>query len=335
MGWTLDDLVAEVIYGSVCSGIEAATVAWHPLGWKPAFFSEIEPFPKKVLAHHYPNVPDLGDMTKIGESSGPIDILVGGTPCQSYSLSGLRAGLSDPRGSLMLSFGLLAQKLQARWIVWENVPGVLSSNGGRDFGTYLGMLAELGYGFAYRVLDSRYFGVAQNRRRTFLVGHAGADWERPARVLFERESLLGNTKEGGENREGFARRVPRRTGARKWPAERAPTLNASFGDKQGLENQHALGGAGCFVPTLTASNDPSRSPQSREVTRQVAAVHRTHGTIRRLMPLEFERLQGFPDGYTAIPGAGNGVRYRALGNSFPVPVVKWIGERIQMVEDSK
>jgi DNA (cytosine-5)-methyltransferase 1 len=179
-------------YGSVCSGIEAATVAWHSLGWGPAFFSEIEKFPREVLAYHYPEVPLHGDFTTIGENQyGSIDLLVGGTPCQSFSVAGLRKGLDDERGNLSLEFIKLAQRVRPRWVVWENVPGVLSSNGGRDFGSFLGALGEIGYGFAYRVLDAQYFGVAQRRRRVFVVGYFG-DWRRAAAVLFERESLRGN-----------------------------------------------------------------------------------------------------------------------------------------------
>lgn len=179
-------------YGSVCSGIEAATVAWEPLGWQPAFFSEIDAFPRAVLAHHYPDVPLHGDFTTIeGHEYGPIDVLVGGTPCQSFSVAGLRGGLADDRGNLALEFLRLAQRARPRWLVWENVPGVLSSGGGRDFGSILGGLVELGYGFAYRVLDAQFFGVAQRRRRVFVVGYLG-DWRRAAAVLFERHSLSGH-----------------------------------------------------------------------------------------------------------------------------------------------
>jgi len=180
-------------YGSVCSGIEAATVAWHPLGWEPAFFSEIEPAPRSVLAHHYPDVPCHGDFTTIGaDDYGSIDLLVGGTPCQSFSVAGLRGGLDDDRGNLALEFLRLAQRKRPKWLVWENVPGVLSSNGGRDFGSILGGLVECGYGFAYRVLDAQYFGVAQRRRRVFVVGCLG-DPASAAAVLFERHSLQGNS----------------------------------------------------------------------------------------------------------------------------------------------
>jgi DNA (cytosine-5)-methyltransferase 1 len=180
-------------YLSVCSGIEAATVAWHSLGWKAAGFAEIEKFPSAVLKERFPDVTNYGDMTKFKEweNVGTVDLLVGGTPCQSFSVAGLRKGLADPRGNLMLTFGAIAHHFKARWVVWENVPGVLSSNKGRDFGTFLGMLAELGYGFAYRVLDAQFFGVPQRRRRVFVVGCLGS-WLNAAKVLFDSESLSGN-----------------------------------------------------------------------------------------------------------------------------------------------
>ena len=178
---------------SVCSGIEAASAAWNPLGWEAVGFSEIEPFPSAVLAHHYPHVPNYGDMTKFKDwPDHAIDLLCGGTPCQSFSVAGLRKGLDDPRGNLMLTYGAIAAKYRPKWLVWENVPGVLSSNGGRDFGTFLGMLGQLGYGFAYRVLDAQYHGVAQRRRRVFVVGCFG-DWRSAAAVLFERHSMSGDS----------------------------------------------------------------------------------------------------------------------------------------------
>ena len=194
-------------YLSVCSGIEAATVAWHDLGWTPVAFSEIEPFPSAVLAHHYPDVPNVGDMTKFKEwNLEPIDLLVGGTPCQSFSVAGLRKGLDDPRGNLMLTFLAIAERERPKWIVWENVPGVLSSNGGRDFGTFLAALGELGYGWAYRVLDAQWFGVAQRRRRVFVVGCLG-DQAGAAAVLFESESVQRNPAPSREKGQGAARGV--------------------------------------------------------------------------------------------------------------------------------
>jgi DNA (cytosine-5)-methyltransferase 1 len=251
-------------YGSVCSGIEAATSAWHSLGWTPQWFSEIEPFPSAVLAHHYPNVPNFGDMTKFKEwkldESTAIDVLVGGTPCQSFSVAGLRKGLDDPRGNLMLTYLAIADKYRPRWLVWENVPGVLSSGGGQDFGTFLGALGELGYGFAYRVLDAQYFGVAQRRRRVFVVGCLG-DWRAAAAVLFERHSLSGHPAPSREKRQEVAGTIGARTGRSigaqdaacghmiSWPPEIAPTLDAHYGDKMGLENQHINAGGG-YIPSV-------------------------------------------------------------------------------------
>ncbi|OYV29960.1 MAG: DNA (cytosine-5-)-methyltransferase, partial [Acidocella sp. 20-61-6] len=192
-----------MIYGSVCSGIEAASVAWEPLGWRPAFFSEIEKFPRAVLAHRFPTVPLHGDFTTIQDGEyEPIDLLVGGTPCQSFSVAGLRGGLGDDRGNLALEYLRLATRLRPRWLAWENVPGVLSSNGGRDFGSILGGMVELGYQFAYRVLDAQFFGVPQRRRRVFVVGYLG-DWRRAAAVLFERESLRGDSPPSRETGEGI------------------------------------------------------------------------------------------------------------------------------------
>jgi DNA (cytosine-5)-methyltransferase 1 len=192
-----------VRYLSVCSGIEAASVAWESLGWTPVAFAEIEKFPSKVLAHHYPGVANLGDMTRFREwdiDRNSVDVLVGGTPCQSFSVAGLRKGLDDPRGNLALTFIAMVDHYRPEWVIWENVPGVLSSSGGRDFGSFLGALGQLGYGFAYRVLDAQYFGVPQRRRRVFVVAHSSGDSRRAAQVLFEPESLRGDSPKS--NRKG-------------------------------------------------------------------------------------------------------------------------------------
>ena len=229
----------SLTYGSVCSGIEAATAAWHPLGWRPAFFSEIEAFPRAVLQHHYPEVPLHGDFTTIEAGQyEPIDLLVGGTPCQSFSVAGLRGGLDDDRGNLALEYLRLADRLRPRWLVWENVPGVLSSNGGRDFGSILGGMGELGYGFAYRVLDAQFFGLAQRRRRVFVVGYLG-DWRRAAAVLFERSGLSGNPAPSRETRKDLA-----------------PTISARPSGGGGLGTDFDLDG-GCVVtaPTLRAGGN--------------------------------------------------------------------------------
>lgn len=365
-------------YGSVCSGVEAATVAWHPLGWEPQWFSEIEKFPSAVLQHHYPDVPNYGDMTKFKEwpDDRTIELLVGGTPCQSFSVAGLRKGLADPRGNLMLTYLAIAAQHRPRWLVWENVPGVLSSNRGRDFGTFIGALGKLGYGFAYRVLDAQYFGVAQRRRRVFVVGHSG-DWKRAAAVLFERESLSGNPAPSREEGEKVAPSTTGGTGERG-------EVGYIDSENNGVEPDGVLGtltagspsGGGrplpavaiaCneVAPAVTTGPPFSRTGNERvecEAIVPVTARMRGFGdydcdgtasalkardykdatdlvasnlSVRRLTPTECERLQGFPDNYTLVGDkCYDGPRYKALGNSMAVPVMRWIGERIAKVEAS-
>jgi DNA (cytosine-5)-methyltransferase 1 len=197
-----------VKFVSLFSGIEAASVAWTPLGWRAQAFAEIDPFCSALLASRYPDVPNHGNMTKFDWSEyRGTDLVVGGSPCQAFSLAGLRKGLDDPRGNLALAYLAAVAKIRPRWMVWENVPGVLSVDRGRTFGTFLGALGELGYGFAYRILDAQYvrtrrFGraVAQRRRRVFVVGYLG-DWRPPAAVLFDAESLRGNSPPGREARQ--------------------------------------------------------------------------------------------------------------------------------------
>ena len=203
----------EIRYLSVCSGIEAASVAWEHLGWTPLAFSEVDRFASQVLAHRYPEIPNLGDMTKFRDwniDRNAVNLLVGGTPCQSFSVAGLRKGLEDPRGNLALTFISMVDHYRPEWVIWENVPGVLSSSGGRDFGSFLGALGELGYGWAYRVVDAQWVrtqrhprAVPQRRRRVFVVGCLG-DWERAAQVLFECESV---------QRDSAPRRTPREVSA--------------------------------------------------------------------------------------------------------------------------
>jgi DNA (cytosine-5)-methyltransferase 1 len=399
-------------YLSVCSGIEAASVAWHPLGWEPVAFSEIEPFPSAVLAHRFPHVPNLGDMTKFKDwPDAAIDVLVGGTPCQSFSVAGLRKGLADPRGNLALTYLAIADKYRPEWLLWENVPGVLSSSGGRDFGSFLGGLGQLGYGFAYRVLDAQYvrvdgFGraVPQRRRRVFVVGHS--DWRRAAAVLFDAASLYGDSAPRRQAGKGLADDARERAAfGGVHASDVASTLNAAFGSKLGLEDQHINSGAplfvahtlrgegfdasedGCgrgtpIVPVAFAQNtrDEVRlfggdgqtvgalaaEPGMKQTT-YICAAHETgqgwwnvddiSGTIRaegenrpsrpsniiaqqwavrRLMPVECERLQGFPDGWTDVPYRGkpasDGPRYKALGNSMAVNCMRWIGRRMEMVQ---
>lgn len=181
-------------YLDVCAGISASTVAWKPMGWRAAAYSEIDPGPRAVLAHHYPDVPLHGDFTTIGAGDyGAIDLLIGGTPCQDFSVAGLRAGMDGARGNLSLEFLRLADRKRPRWIIWENVPGVLSNDGGRAFGAILGGMASIGYGFAYRVLDAQFFGLPQRRERVFVVGFLG-DWRKAGAVLFERETFGSGRK---------------------------------------------------------------------------------------------------------------------------------------------
>jgi len=211
-------------YGSVCSGIECATLAWHDLGWKPQFFAEVEKEPSAVLKFHYPDVPNVGDMRNVEREHGPINLLVGGTPCQSFSIAGKRAGLDDPRGNLALEFVRVLDRLHPEWFVWENVPGIFSSwsdvedvqdggsgerQGGEefvessDFACLLGAFTELGYCCAWRVLDAQYFGIPQQRKRVFVVGHIG-DWRYPTAVLFEPTCLSGDFKAGRKTGEEIA-----------------------------------------------------------------------------------------------------------------------------------
>lgn len=482
---------------SVCSGIEAASVAWKPLGWEASGFAEIEPFPCAVLAHHYPDVPNHGDMSllpdkiRAGEVEAP-DLLCGGTPCQAFSVAGLRQSLDDARGNLTLTFCEIADAIDSKReqpciVFWENVPGVLNTKD-NAFGCFLGALAGeddalvapggrwANAGFidgpqravAWRVLDAQYFGVAQRRRRVFVIASARADFD-PAAVLFEfegvrrdtapsrearqgaacgieigphggrftdlnptldarakdgpirnqlagavmqpypvancltarmhkginssvdegqtpvlapialAENTIGRQPHNGGNGDGFTEGGPMytlnatgvhgvaqpipfgvaeqpnvghclRSGASKADKHESTTYVAqpvaAFKYTMGAK-AHGIGYAeeqsptfdtkpdsiAVMAPTLTATNDPSRSPQSTEVTNQVAAVHAASMAVRRLTPVECERLQGFPDNYTNIPWrkqpeSPDGPRYKALGNSWAVPVVKWIGERI-------
>ncbi len=350
-------------YLSVCSGIEAATVAWHPLGWQPVAFSEVDAFPSAVLAHHYPNVPNYGDMTKFQEwPDAAIDVLVGGTPCQSFSVAGLRAGLADPRGNLMLTYLAIAARYRPEWVVWENVPGVLSSNGGHDFASFLRGLGELGYGFAYRVLDAQYFGLAQRRKRVFVVGCLG-NWRRAAAVLFERSSLSGHPAPSREAGKAAPTIPSRRTAGGGLGTDFdcdggliARCVTTGEGNRQDYETitlvAHALRGEGFDAgEDGTGQGYPAVAFQSSQSGVRAGDTHATldsnngsrrhNGVIagmkvRRLTPRECERLQGFPDDYLDIiyrgKTAADGPKYKALGNSMAVPCMAWIGRRIAAVD---
>lgn len=243
-------------YIDVCSGISAPTMAWKPLGWEALCFAEIEAAPRAVLAHHYPDVPLHGDFTQIrGDEYGPVDLLVGGTPCQSFSVAGLRGGLDDDRGNLALEYLRLADRARPRWLVWENVPGVLSSNGGRDFGAILGGMVELGYGIAYRVLDAQFCGVPQRRRRVFVVGYLG-DWRCAAAVLFERHSVSGHPAPRRETGEGITPILE--AGARTGVSTSDPRAGSGIGEVGDpmftlqAGKQHAIASTGDISHCLNA-----------------------------------------------------------------------------------
>lgn len=509
-------------YVSIFSGVEAATLAWEPLGWEPVAFSEIEPFPCAVLAERWPDVPNLGDITKIDwkeEIDGAIDLVVGGSPCQSFSVAGKREGLKGASG-LMFEYIRCVQELRPRWFLWENVPGALTSEDGGAFGQLLREMDELGYSLAWRVLDAQFFGVAQRRRRLFLVGHLGA--ESPAEVLFEPDCLSGNPQSSREKRKELARRAGRSAASAGFKYSAAPRANTiGYAEEQAntltadwhapavlpLPNtalsQYGTEIAGCLTargysspcadrgqnivcmtgtqahchisdeiagcltahmgkddapvvvggsslqtyvcetahsssnglgvgeadifPTLDTSSGPTvwarentvrpafdfaqntrnevrdvgdgtlsgalaANPGMKQTTfvctggtypinEQVATRHKKLGRgtalgigadgdpafallanhphmvaarsgsepiamgdlnapmlVRRLTPLECERLQGFPDGHTLIAWKGkpaeecpDGPRYKAIGNSMAVPVMRWIGRRIAAV----
>ena len=356
-------------------------MAWHDLGWKPTWFSEIDKFPAAVLKYHFPQVENLGDMTKILEGNygqEAIELLVGGTPCQSFSVAGLRKGLDDPRGNLMLTFGAIAKRMRPKWVIWENVAGILSSNKGRDFGTFLGMLAEIGYGFAYRILDAQWYGVAQRRRRVFVIGYLG-NWSYPAAVLFEPKSLRWHPAPSRTAQQETAGVATHRFAAFGQYASDgiASTIKArDYKDATDLVTQaysiredavastfsatplEVSTSVGALVPSVQSHHAQTFIAQAagvdlynQSLTGDVHVPLRTagghgapavmlHASVRRLTPVECERLQGFPDYYTAIPWSNkpanacpDSLRFRALGNSMAVPVMKWIGQRIQMVEN--
>jgi len=382
----------EMNYLSVCSGIEAATVAWHDMGWNPVGFSEIEKFPSQLLAHHYPNVTNYGDMTKFKEwnINEPVNLLVGGTPCQSFSVAGLRKGLEDPRGNLMLTYLAMANHFKPKWLLWENVPGVLSSNRGHDFAALLQGLAQLGYGFAYRVLDAQHFGVPQRRRRVFVVGCLG-DWRSAAKVLFEPESLCRDITPSRSERKDIANFLTKSPSSyssynparsegnaviiKVYENHPSDSRVKDMGDVcQTVTSSWGTGGGN--IPFALAENTIGRQPLNGGngngfteggpmYTLNATGVHGIacdtyNGTIqgdvtatmtsasgisnatgpkvmeslrvRRLTPMECERLQGFPDGYTNTPTSSDSTRYKALGNSMAVPVMKWIGNRIMEIE---
>lgn len=348
----------KLTYGSVCSGIEAVSVAWDGLNLKPIWFSEIEPFPCAVLAHHYPTIPNHGDMTTLPERilSGEIeapDILVGGTPCQAFSVAGLRNSLNDERGNLTLVFVRILNAINTirrrhglpdAVVLWENVPGVLST---RDnaFGCFLAALLgeskELvptggrwtGAGIvrsdeceiAWRILDAQYFGVPQRRRRVFLI--AGNRDRRAAQILFEQPGKSRNPETVG-----------------KKGKESATFIEGSFGTFQASNTAGTLkrkggalsGGSETLIVNIGATLSTGFGGcgvDADQICNGNCVIN--YPKVRKLTPVECERLQGFPDNYTRIPWRNKPAdqcpdtpRYMAIGNSMAVPVMRWIGERM-------
>ena len=418
-------------YGSVCSGIEAASVAWHPLGWTAAWLAEIEKFPSAVLQHHYPDVPNLGDMTRIvsylkaGMLEAP-DVLVGGTPCQAFSVAGLRNSMEDDRGQLTLTYIHILDAIDAARratgqrpaiALWENVPGILNTHD-NAFGCFIAGLAGFdealkssngkwaGSGVvrgpertvAWRTLDAQHFGLAQRRRRVFVVASAGEVC--PSSILFESEGVRRDTPPSREAGQGvttgagvgftpssftqygdvagsltarhdsspcadrgqnvicFEPGIAKREGnVGRFVDECCSTLRKDMGDNQpavafgirtaqtssngwGVQEEmtHTLDQAqGIAVAFDCSSLGGGWAPQNvnpsidvcttMNCTNQKAVASRMQ--VRRLTPVECERLQGFPDGWTNIkPNCPDGPRYKALGNSMAVPVMRWIGGRI-------
>lgn len=363
-------------YISLFSGIEAASVAWKPLGWQAVKFAEFDDFPSAVLAHHYPDVENVGDVTKHDWSQyrGQVDVLIGGFPCQAFSVAGLRNSLEDDRGNLSLEFCRILDDIEPRYTVAENVPGWLTTSD-NAFGCFLGavvgadaalvpakgqrwsnagMVVGTKRAAAWRVLDAQYFGVAQRRRRVFVV-ICPRDGANPAAVLFERESLCGNPPPRREAGQSVAGTLKGGSEERGYP----------YGRLQGCSGQDVNNGCGhLVVGTLAASGagsarpagnaneadmlvfDPKASASHGMVPNEniapglhgqhSPAVLRERSTVRRLLPVECERLQAFPDGSTDIPYKGrpasDSARYKALGNSMCVNVIRWIGQRIAAVD---
>lgn len=306
-------------YGSVCSGIEAPAVAFNGLGFKAQWFSELDPFRSEVLAHHYPDVPNLGDMTKIRShkifNESQIDLLIGGTPCQSFSECGKRAVFDDPRGLLTLEFINVLKAARPKWFVWENVTGVLKGRAAIAFKEFTSEIVASGYSLAWRVFDAQDFGLAQTRKRVFVVGHFGACAKYPAQVLFDPYKGEGLHKEDA-NRANVASTDNR--GSFKFIKERL----------RGVD----------YIGCLT-----KRGPVSlggRDVEQGYVQATMLDGELRarRLMPIECERLQGFPDDYTKVSYKGkpidecsDNMRINAVGDSMPVPVLRYIAERLVKV----
>ena len=337
-------------YLSICSGIESAGLGWHPLGFECVGLTEIDDFRSAVLQYHFPNVKNYGDFTKLKPSDisdRPICI-VGGTPCATFSIAGLRKGLAEDRGNLALEFIKCVDRFSPKWVVWENVPGVLSSNEGKDLGTFLGALADIGYGFAYRVLDTQYIrtqrfprALPQRRRRIFVVGCLG-DWKSSAKVLFDQEAMSGNPPPGRKERSRDSRKFK---GLHRG-LHRKLNYHGFFSDKYdpiALQTSHTTSNGsgikadGCMY-SLTATDKHAVMCFEPDALGGHAGITK----IRRLTIVECERLQGFSDNYTQVPYRGKpkeqapiSKRYEAVGRAMSVNVMEWLGTRINIVHNNE
>lgn len=325
-------------FGSAFAGIGGFDLGLERAGWRCAWQIEIDRTCVRVLEDRWPDVRRYGDIREVDAAMlEHVDLLCGGFPCQDLSIAGRRAGLRGERSALFWEFVRLAEALQPSWLLIENVPGLLSSRGGRDMAAILGALEKLGYWWAYRTLDAQYFGVPQRRRRVFIVARLG-DWAGPFHVLFE---------PSGRRRDS----PPSRKAGKSAPAPSASGAGASRASRERTDVAHAL-----TRPSSNARYDPNgetyviQDASGRAKRQNGAGVSnrgvaytldsdvdavamRNPAVVRRLMPVECERLQGFPDGWTE--GLSDSARYRALGNAVAVPVAEWLGRRIRLVHEGR
>jgi DNA (cytosine-5)-methyltransferase 1 len=402
----------KLTVGSLFTGIGGFDIAFHNSGFEISWMCEIDKACRGVLGHHFKGVFIHEDVKKVTkQNASNVDVVVGGFPCTDLSVAGKRAGLAGERSGLWYEFARVIDELGPRWVVIENVPGLLSSDSGKDFAIILRWMAERGYGVAWRVLDSQYFGLAQRRKRVFVVASLGSG--SCAEVLFEREGLPGDPAQSRSQGQGPASPLTenpqsRRNGGSNPTADAmiAATLQASGA---GTSRPAGMGSEPDFLvaDTITAqyaSNRGAQAGNASKVTNLIAApiaghhprtdldtetfvvgavsskwakgtggpagdeaynlvpdvaplswdaaqiTSKQHGSrpseisqplntlaqmmvgVRRLTPTECERLQGFPDGWTAVEGQKDSARYRQLGNAVSVPVLEWIGRRIMVVE---
>lgn len=321
------------------------------LDYEPVFFAEIEPFPCRFLKHKFPGVPNLGDITKINQEDihdfKQIDMLAGGTPCQGFSVAGQRRGLNDDRSQLALQFSRLLALIRPKWFLWENVPGVFSTNRGADFKRFLEEVTKFGYGIAYRVLDAQYFGVAQRRKRVFVVGYFG-DWRPAAGVLFEPKSMSGDSQQDGEIPQDTTRDTTESVAERSYEFDHARDVAKEHVGCPALRVRMGTGGNN--IPcVITMSGSYSRDAQFNVnktgalmahdgtkgqpplISYRLCSVH--NHTVRKLTERECLRLQGFPDDWLdGVEGYSKTAAYKAIGNSWAVPCARWILRRIEKME---